>query len=52
MNRDLVWLVVVLILGGSILALLNSEDDNSDLIDIEELTCPPGEILVSNTSLA
>ena len=52
MNRDLVWLVVVLILGGSTLILLNAEDDNSNLIDIEELTCQPGEILVSNTSLA
>lgn len=52
MSRDLVWLVVVLVLGGSILALLNAEDNNSNLIDIEELTCPPGEILVSNTSLA
>ncbi|MGB0474725.1 MAG: YHYH protein [Candidatus Poseidoniaceae archaeon] len=52
MNRDLVWLVVVLVLGGSILTLLNAEDNNSNLIDIEELTCPPGEILVSNTSLA
>ena len=51
MNRDVAWLVVVLILGGSILALLNSEEDNSNLIDIEELTCPLGEILVSNTSL-
>ena len=50
-NRDLVWLVVVLILGGSILALLNSEEDNSNLIDIEDLTCPPGEILVSNNSI-
>ena len=52
MNRDLVWLVVVLILGGSTLILLNAEDDNSNLIDIEELTCQPGEILVSNTSLS
>ena len=52
MNRDLVLLVVVLVLGGSILTLLNAEDNNSNLIDIEELTCPPGEILVSNTSLA
>ena len=51
MNRDVVWLVVVLILGGSILALLNSEEDNSNLIDIEEFTCPTGEILVSNSSL-
>ena len=51
MNRDAAWLVVVLILGGSILALLNSEEDNSNLIDIEELTCSPGEVLVSNTSL-
>ena len=52
MNRDLVLLVDVLVLGGSILTLLNAEDNNSNLIDIEELTCPPGEILVSNTSLA
>ena len=51
MNRDAAWLVVVLILGGSILVLLNSEEDNSNLIDIEELTCSSGEILVSNTSL-
>ncbi len=51
MNRDAVWLVVVLILGGSILGLLNSKEDNSNLIDVEELTCSPGEILVSNTSL-
>ena len=26
MNRELVWLVVVLILGGSTLILLNAED--------------------------
>ena len=51
MNRDAVWLVVVLILGGSILGLLNSKEDNSNLIDVEELTCSPGEILVSNASL-
>lgn len=52
MSRDVVWLVVVLILGGSILVLLNSEEENSNLVDIEELTCPLGDILVSNTSLA
>ena len=52
MSRDVVWLVVVLILGGSILVLLNSEEDDSNVVDIEELTCPLGDILVSNTSLA
>ena len=32
--------------------MLNSEDEtNTNLIDIEELTCPLGEVLVSNTSL-
>ncbi len=51
MNRGVVWLVVVSILGGSILVLLNSEEENSNLIDTEELTCSPGEILVSNSSL-
>ena len=52
MNRDIVWLVVVLILGSGLLVLLNSEDDtNNNLMDIEEFNCPLGEILVSNTSL-
>ena len=44
MSRDVVWLVVVLILGGSILVLLNSEEDDSNVVDIEELTCPLGDI--------
>ena len=53
MNRDLVWLVCVLLLGGSILVIVNSEDEtNPNFIDIQELTCPLGEVLVSNTSLA
>ena len=53
MNRDLVWLVSVLLLGGSLLIIVNSEDEtNPNLIDIEELTCPLGEVLVSNTSLS
>ena len=53
MNRDLVWLVSVLLLGGSLLVIVNSEDEtNPNLIDIEELTCPLGEVLVSNTSLS
>ena len=53
MNRDLVWLVCVLLLGGSILVIVNSEDETSpNFNDIQELTCPLGEVLVSNTSLA
>ena len=52
MNRDVVWLVIVIILGGNTLVMLNSEEANDpNLIDIEELTCSLGEILVSNTSL-
>ena len=52
MNRDIVWLVIVIILGGNTLVMLNSEEANDpNLIDIEELTCSLGEILVSNTSL-
>ena len=52
MNRDVVWLVIVIILGGNTLLMLNSEEaSDPNLIDIEELTCSLGEILVSNTSL-
>ena len=52
MNKDIVWLVIVIILGGNTLVMLNSEEANDpNLIDIEELTCSLGEILVSNTSL-
>ena len=52
MNRDVVWLVIVIILGGNTLVMLNSEEANDpNLIDIEELSCSLGEILVSNTSL-
>lgn len=51
MKRDLVWIVLVLILGGSVLVLLNS-DENTDpnLNDVERITCPEGEALVENTS--
>ena len=53
MQRDFVWLVIVVILGGNTLVLLSSEDAvDPNLIDIEDLTCSFGEILVSNTSLA
>jgi hypothetical protein len=53
MQRDSVWLVIVIILGGNTLLLLSSEDaSDPNLIDIEDLTCSFGEILVSNTSLA
>ena len=51
MNRDFVWFVIVIILGGNTLVMLNSEDNNPNLIDIEELTCSLGEIMVSNVSL-
>lgn len=52
MNRDVVWLVIVIILGGNTLVMLNSEEaSDPNLIDIEELTCSLGEILVSNKSL-
>ena len=52
MNRDFVWLVVVVILASNTLLLLSSEDAvDPNLIDIEDLTCSSGEILVSNTSL-
>ena len=53
MQRDFVWLVIVVILGGNTLLLLSSEDaSDPNLIDIEDLTCSLGEILVSNASLA
>ena len=53
MQRDFVLLVIVIILGGNTLVLLSSEDaSDPNLIDIEDLTCSFGEILVSNTSLA
>ena len=49
MNRDFVWLVIVIILGGNTLVMHNSEKaTDPNLIDIEELTCSLGEILVSN----
>ena len=52
MNRDFVWLVVVVILASNTLLLLSSKDAaDPNLIDIEDLTCSSGEILVSNTSL-
>ena len=52
MSRDVVWLVIVIILGGNTLVMLNSEEaSDPNLIDIEELSCSLGEILVSNTSL-
>ena len=52
MNRDFVWLVIVIILGGNTLVMHNSEKvTDPNLIDIEELTCSLGEILVSNVSL-
>ena len=52
MKRDFVWFVIVIILGGNTLVMLNSEEaTDPNLIDIEELTCPLGEILVSNVSL-
>ena len=51
MNRDLVWLIVVVILASNTLLLLSSEDAaDPNLIDIEDLTCSSGEILVGNTS--
>ena len=53
MQRDFVLLVIVIILGGNTLVLLSSEDaSDPNLIDIEDLTCSFGEILVSNASLA
>ena len=53
MQRDFAWLVIVVILGGNTLVLLSSEDAaDPNLIDIEDLTCYLGEILVSNTSLS
>ena len=53
MQRDFVLLVIVVILGGNTLVLLSSEDAaDPNLIDIEDLTCSFGEILVSNASLA
>ena len=52
MNRDIVWLIIVIILGGNNLVMLNSENaTDPNLIHIEELTCSLGEILVSNVSL-
>jgi len=52
MNRDFVWFVIVIILGGNTLVMLNSEEAaDPNLIDIEELTCSLGEIMVSNVSL-
>ena len=52
MNRDFVWFVIVIILGGNTLVMLNSEEATGpNLIDIEELTCSLGEIMVSNVSL-
>ena len=51
MKRDLVWIVLVLILGGSVLVLLNSgEDADSNLNEVERITCPEGEALVENAS--
>ena len=53
MNRDFVWFVIVIILGGNTLVMLNSEEaTDPNLIDIEDLTCSLGEILVGNVSLA
>ena len=52
MNRDFVWLVIVILLGGNTLVMLISETaTDPNLIDIEELTCSLGEIMVSNVSL-
>ena len=52
MNRDIVWLIIVIILGGNNLVMLNSENaTDPNLIHIEELTCSLGEILVSNVSI-
>ena len=52
MNRDFVWFVIVIILGGNTLVMLNSEEaTDPNLIDLEELTCSLGEIMVSNVSL-
>ena len=52
MNRDIVWLIIVIMLGGNNLVMLNSENaTDPNLIHIEELTCSLGEILVSNVSL-
>ena len=52
MNRDFVWLIIVIILGGNTLVMHNSEKaTDPNLIDIEELTCSLGQILVSNVSL-
>ena len=49
MNRDFVWLVVVVILASNTLLLLSSEDAvDPNLIDIEDLTCSSGEILVKH----
>ena len=51
MNRDFVWFVIVIILGGNTLVMLNSEEaTDPNLIDIF-LTCSLGEIMVSNVSL-
>ena len=51
MKRDLVWIVLVLILGGSVLVLLDSgEDTDSNLNEVERITCPEGEALVENAS--
>ena len=53
MKRDFVWLVIVVILGGNTLLLLSSEDaSDPNLIDVDDLSCSLGEILVSNASLA
>ena len=52
MNRDFAWFVIVIILSGNTIAMLHSEKaTDPNLIDIEELTCSFGEILVSNVSL-
>ena len=52
MNREFVWLVIVILLGGNTLVMLISETaTDPNLVDVEELTCSLGEILVSNVSL-
>ena len=39
MNRDIVWLIIVIMLGGNNLVMLNSENaTDPNLIHIEELT--------------
>ena len=53
MNRDFVWFVIVIILRRNTLVMLKNSEEATDpnLIDIEELTCSLGEIMVSNVSL-